>query len=52
MTEEPEIREVCLPDLEEAIQYLRECRERLEKALKNIDELRRLNENLVLARFT
>jgi exonuclease VII small subunit len=32
--------EICLANLIDAIKYLRECREHLEKALKNIGELR------------
>jgi exonuclease VII small subunit len=30
----------CIANLDDAIKYLRECREHLEKALKNIGELR------------
>jgi len=32
--------EICQADLDDAIKHLQECRERLEKMLKNIDELR------------
>ena len=32
--------EICQSDLDDAIKYLQECRENLEKALKNIWELR------------
>lgn len=32
--------EICLADLDDAIKYLRGCREKLEKALQNIGELR------------
>ncbi len=32
--------EICLANLTDAIKYLQECRENLEKALKNIGELR------------
>ena len=32
--------EICQSDLDDAIKYLQECREHLEKALKNIGELR------------
>ena len=41
--------EICLDNLTDAIKYLQECRERLEKALKNIDELRKY-ENLMQIR--
>jgi hypothetical protein len=32
--------EICQANLDDTIKYLRECREHLEKALKNIGELR------------
>uniref|UniRef100_A0A6M3IU71 Uncharacterized protein n=1 Tax=viral metagenome TaxID=1070528 RepID=A0A6M3IU71_9ZZZZ len=32
--------EICQANLTDAIKYLQECREQLEKALKNIGELR------------
>jgi len=32
--------EICQANLTDAIKYLQECRENLEKALKNIGELR------------
>ena len=32
--------EICQANLNDAIKYLQECREHLEKALKNIGELR------------
>ena len=34
--------EICQANLTDAIKYLQECREHLEKALKNIDEMREL----------
>ena len=37
--------EICQANLTDAIKYLQECQEELEKALKNLEELR--NENLM-----
>ena len=37
--------EICQANLTDAVKYLQECRENLEKALKNIGELR--NEQLL-----
>lgn len=37
--------EICQTNLTDAIKYLQECRENLEKALNNLIELRGLYEN-------
>ena len=37
--------EICMANLNDAVRYLEECRERLERSLKNIGDLKNYNEN-------